>query len=245
MIFDALSYVVTLHPFDEQEYTELILGVVSGRHTPDDLVARYATDARVSELVSTWVPRMREALGSLRAGDGIPWSAAVNFMAGVLNAHVHPAWFVGDVGLSYWRFPGECPLRPFTRSMAVMAARVPDIGAAVSEIREGFAGPMTAGSYVSSADLTHFMRELEQRPINYADPLRAAGYDPLEVLPVVLETLYYARERRLAVLEVTHALDPATGYPLFPVENLRGGQYGRLNPEVRERIARTLATQEG
>lgn len=235
-----LDYAVTLHPFDEREYLDLVLPAVLGQGSADDLVRRYAVDEPSRELITSFLPRMREAAAALREGNGVPWSTVVNFAAGVFNAHVHPAYFLGDLGLSYWRAPSECPLRHFTRSMATLAARAPRLGASISEIREGFAGPGSAGSFIAPGEVAQLIREIERRAINLASPLRDAGYDPLATLPVVLETLHYARERHLAVIELTHAVDPAQRRALFPVENLRGGWRGALHPEAARRVAASL-----
>lgn len=231
---------VTLHPFDEREYIDLVLGVVAGRRPPEDLYARYAIDSEALRLMTAWVPRMRDALRALRAGDGLPWSTVVNLATAAMSAHVHPAYYLRDLGLSYWSGGGDGVLRPYSRSMAILAARVPEIGVAVSEIRESFAGPCSAGSYVSAGDVPLLLRDLERRPAHFAVPLAQAGYDVRETLWVVCEVLHYARERNLAVLEAAGVASPERPQALFPAANLRSAARGSLNDAVGRRVARLL-----
>ena len=228
---------ITLHPFDEAEAVGAVYpAVVRG----DALLARAFDAPGAADIAARWLPRMRDAWASLREGDGDPWSCAVNFAVGVLAGFSHPVYFLGDLGLSYWRGVGECPLRPYTRSMAVLAARVPELGAAVSEIPDGFAGAGSAGAFVPATSVVILLRELERRPWIFADRLAHAGYDAVTVLATVLETLHYARARHLGVLELTNAVDPAERLAMFPAAHLRGAWGQGLLPESRARIERAL-----
>lgn len=195
------AYNVTLHPFDEGEYTSLLIPVVLGQRPNRDLTSRYGIDPEAMRLIHAWVPRMRDALTALR-GDGVPWSMVINFAAAAMSANLRPAYHLGDLGLSYWRAVGDCPFRTYTKSTAILAAKVPALGVAISEIREGFVGPCSAGSYIASGDVVTLIRELEHRPWQFVEQelLRAVGYEPESVLHVVLEVLHFARERRLGMI---------------------------------------------
>jgi len=240
-----MSFAVTLHPFDEREHVSVFLPAVVRAGGAESLLARAYTDPAAQELVVRWMPRMREAFAALRAGDGRPWAAAVDFAAGVLSGFAHPVYFLGDVGLSYWRGGGECPFRPYTRSMAVLAARVPELGAAVSEIPEGFAGVGSAGAFIAATDVVLLLRDIERRPHLFAGRLAQAGYDVVTVLATVLEVLHYARARRLAVMELNAAVDPAQRLALFPEGHLRGAWRAPLMPEARGRVEAALARAAG
>jgi hypothetical protein len=235
-----MSFDVTLHPFDEDEYMDLVLAVVVGRRPAADLLARYATDAEAARLITAWVPKMERALEFLRAGDGLPWSTVVNFATAAMNAHVHPAYYLRDLGLSYWHAPDEPLFRPWTRSMAILAARVPEVAAAACDIHEGFCGPCSAGSYLAAGDVPVVLREVERRARDLARWLAALGYDPAEALHVVLEVLYYAAGRNLAVLEVTDCARPLQHQALFPLANLRARHLGNLDEALGRRVRRLL-----
>lgn len=240
-----MSFAVTLHPFDERDLVAGLLPAVVRADGSEALLARLYTDPDAETLIRQWMPRMREAWEALRAGDGAPWAAVVDFAAGVLSGFLHPVYFLGDIGLSYWRGGGECPFRPYTRSMAILAARVPEIGAAVSEIPDGFAGPSSAGTFVAATDVMLLLRDIERRPGLFAGRLTHAGYDAPAVLAVLLEVLHYARERRLAVMELTDAVDPKQQLTLFPEGHLRGAWRGGLHPEARRRVDAALAGSHG
>lgn len=238
------AYDVTLHPFDEAEYTGLLIPVVLGLRPVEDLTARYGIDPEATRLIHAWVPRMRDALTSLRAGEGVPWSMVVNFAAAALSANLRPVYHLGDLGLSYWHSAGDCPFRTHTRSMAILGAQVPALGIAVSEIREGFVGPCSAGSYISSGDVVTLIREMEQRPWQFVERLRAAKYDAESVFCVVLEVLHFARERRLGLIEVTHAVSPDRTRALFPREHLRAPWARNLSPTVARRVRELFEAQK-
>ncbi len=233
---DPRPYAVTLHPIDEGDYVRRVVAVVAGRRPTSDLAAPVASDPVAVALAVRAAPRMREALTALRAGDGVPWSTTVNFTVGLLSAWHHPAWFLGDVGLSYGRGGVEHPLRMYARSMAVLAARSPELGAAAADVREGFCGPRSAGAFVPAGEALVLLRDLERRPAWFVEQLRAHGYDPREVLAPLLEALHYCRTRRLALIELTDAVDPVSRGALFPDEHLRGGWRGGLHPEIERRI---------
>jgi len=229
-------YAVTLHPIDEGDYVRRVVAVVAGRRPPSDLAAPVAYDPVALAVAVRAVPRMRDALAALRLGDGVGWSTTVNFTVGLLSAWHHPAWYLGDVGLSYGRGGIEHPLRTYARSMAVLAARSPELGAAAAEVREGFCGPRSAGSFVPAGDALVLLRDLERRPAWFVEHLTTHGYDPRATLGPLLEALHYCRTRRLALIELTDAVDPSAHTTLFPEEHLRGGWRGGLHPEVLRRV---------
>lgn len=234
-------YAVTLHPLDEDDYVRRTLAVAAGRRAASELAVLVAHDPIALALAVRAVPKMHEALAALRAGDGVPWSATANFTAGLLSAWRHPAWYLGDAGLSYGRGGVQHPLRGYARSMAVLAARSPELGAAAAEVREGFAGPRSAGSFVAAGDVLVLLRDLERRPAWFVEQLTAHGYRPREVIAPLLEALHYCRTRRLALLELTDAVDPAARTALFPEEHLRGGWREGLHPEVLRRVDAMLS----
>lgn len=236
-----MSFAVTLHPFDERDLVDGLLPAVARAEGAEARLAARYRDPDAEALIAQWMPRMRDAWETLRAGDGTAWAAVVDFAAGVLAGFQHPVYFLGDLGLTYWRGPGECPFRPYTRSMAILAARVPELGAAVSEIPDGFAGPSTAGAFVAATDVMLLVRDIERRPGLFAGRLAQAGYDPVASLATLLEVLHYARERRLAVLELTDAVDPQQRLTLFPEAHLRGAWRAGLHPEARRRVEAALA----
>lgn len=236
MSVERRTYAVTLHPLDERAYVHRVVGVALGRVAASELAAPVAYDPIAVAWAIRSAPRMREATECLRAGDNLPWSTSVNFTAGLLAAWEHPAWYLGDVGLSFGRGGPDHPLRNYSRSMAILAARSPSLGAAAGDIREGFAGPRSAGSCILAGDILLLLRDLERRPLWFVDHLTAAGYDAKAVLAPLLEALHYCRERKLALLEVTDAVDPVEQSSLFPEEHLRGAWRGGLHPEVLRRI---------
>lgn len=232
-------FAVTLHPFDEHEAVATVFpSAVRG----DGLFSRAFESPEARDFAARWLPRMRDAWTALREGDGGPWASVVNFATGVLAGFSHPVYFFGDLGLSYWRGPGECPFRVYTRPMAVLAARVPELGAAVSEIPDGFAGAGSAGAFVPATGVVILLREIERRPGHLAERLDRAGYDAVGALSTLLECLHYARSRRLGVLELTNAVEPAERMALFPVANLRGGWRGGLLPEARALVEAALSS---
>lgn len=232
-----IPFAVTLHPFDEAEAVSTLF---PSALRCDPLFPQTFESPEAVDFATRWLPRMHDAWAALREGDGGAWSSVVNFALGVLAGFAHPVYYLGDLGLTYWRGAGECPFRHYTRSMAALAARVPELGAAVSEIPDGFAGAGSAGAFVPAAGVVILLRELERRPHHLAERLDAAGYDAVTALSTLLECLHYARARRLAVLELTNAVEPADGMALFPVANLRGGWRGALMPEARARIESAL-----
>ncbi|MBL8605464.1 MAG: hypothetical protein JNK72_26270 [Myxococcales bacterium] len=234
-------YAVTLHPFEERQYVTQVMGVALGQVPPSELAARVAWDPVALALAVRAAPRMRDAVSALRAGDNLPWSRQINFTAGLLSAWEHPAWYLGDVGLSFGHGGAAHPLRGYSRSMAILAARSPALGAAAGDIREGFAGPRSAGSCILAGDILLLLRDLERRPLWFIEALKHEGYAPREVLAPLLEALHYCRERRLALLELTDAVDPEHGAALIPEEHLRGGVWGRLHPEILRRTEEMLA----
>ncbi len=235
------GYSVTLHPFDERDYLDRVIPVAIGRLAPEALREGLHEDPGVESLVRGLVPRMRAAWLSLRAGDGVPWAGTVHLAAGLRSAWVHPVFYLGDLGLSYWKVEGECPFRLYSRSMAIVAARSPEVGAAAADLREGFAGPRTAGSCILSGDVLLLLRDLEKRPRWFTEPLVATGYDPREVLCAVIEALHYARERHLGLLEVDEMVDTQTRGVMFPEAHLRGAWRGGWNPEVQRRVDKLLS----
>lgn len=234
-------FAVTLHPLDEDDYVRRTVAVAAGRLAPSALAAPVAHDPIALALAVRAVPKMREALTALRASDGVPWSTAVNFSAGLLSAWRHPAWYLGDMGLSYGRGGMQHPLRGYAHSMAVLAARSPELGAAAAEVREGFSGPRSAGSFLAAGDVLVLLRDLERRPLWFVEQFTAQGYSPREVIAPLLEALHYCRTRRLALLELTDAVDPAARTAFFPDDHLRGGWRGGLHPEVLRRVDEMLA----
>jgi hypothetical protein len=235
-----MTFDVTLHPFDERDYLRLLVPAILGQRTEEELQAVYGIDAEARRLIHAWLPRMRAALGSLRVGDGLPWTAVVHVAFAAMSSHRHPAYHLGDLGMSYWKNPREPPFRAYTRSMAVLAARVPDLGVAVGAVREGFSGPYTAGSFVPSGDIAHTLREVERAAPEYLEQLQGAGYQGRDELLGLLEALHYARERHLSLLEVTHSVAPDRRQALFPINHLRAPWRGNLHPAMAERLQRLL-----
>ena len=233
------GYAVTLHPFEERDYLQTWMPALVERVPMEALLDLAGDHPALRERLVAWVPSMRAAVGSLRAGDGVPW-ASVNFAFGVVAAHQHPTYFVGDLGLSYWRGSGECPLRPYSRSMSVLAARTRELGASVGEIREGFSGPATAGSFVAAGEVFLLVRDLERRTRYFLERFQEAGYDGYAELRILLEAMHYARARHLGVLEVTHAVDDFGRPTLFPETHVRGGVQGGLTFAVDERLRECL-----
>lgn len=238
-----MTFAVTLHPFDEQDYVDRVLASAVGRKPPEHLASGLERWPDMAALARQLAPRMVEAYAALRAGDGIPWSTVLNFNVARLEAYRHPAYYLGDVGLSYWRAAGEAPMRPYTRSMSILAARLREVGAMAGDVREGFAGPSSAGSCISAGDVFLLIRDFERRPKYFYDRLEGGGVDARAVMTVVLEVLHYARERHLAILEATHVVDPTSHETLFPEGHLRGGWRGGLNPEVARRLDQFLRNQ--
>ena len=233
------AYAVSLHPFDERDYLTGWMPALVERAPMETLFDLAAEHPAMRERLVAWVPEMRAAVGSLRSGDGVPW-ASVNFAFGLVAAHQHPSYFLGDLGLSYWRGENECPLRPYTRSMSVLAARTRELGAAVGEVREGFSGPSTAGSFVAAGEVFLLVRDLERRARYFLERLQQAGYDGYGELRVLLEVMHYARARHLGVLELTDAVDSFGRPALFPEANVRGGVRGALSWAVDERLRECL-----
>jgi hypothetical protein len=233
-------YAVTLHPFEERAYLNAWMPALVERRPLHVLLDLAGDDEALRERLAAWVPTMRSAVESLRAGDGLPWSASVNFAFGVVAAHQHPVYLLGNLGLSYWRSASECPLRPYTRSASILAARTRELGAAVGEIREGFTGPGSAGSFVAAGEVFLLVRDVERRTRYFLERLQEAGYDGYAELRVLLEVMHYARANHLGVMELTHAVDEY-GHPThFPAANLRGGLRGGLSPAVDERLRQCL-----
>ncbi|MBI5514527.1 MAG: hypothetical protein HY909_12205 [Deltaproteobacteria bacterium] len=235
-----MTFDVTLHPFDERDYTRLLVPTILGQRPEEELQQVFGIDAEARRLLRAWLPKMRAALGALRAGDGLPCTAVVHVAFAAMSAHRHPAYHLGDLGLSYWSNHREPPFRAYTRSMAVLAARIPDLGVAVGALREGFSGPYTAGSFVPSGDIAHMLREVERSAPEYLDQLQAAGYQGREELLALLEALHYARERHLALLEVTHSVAPDRLQALFPINHLRAPWRETLPPAMASRFQRLL-----
>lgn len=233
-------YSVTLHPFEERAYLTAWMPALVERRPVGVLLDLAGDHPALRERLAAWVPTMRAAIGSLRAGDGLPWSASVNYAFGIVAAHHHPTYLLGNLGLSYWRSGSECPLRPYTRSASILAARTRELGAAVGEIREGFAGPATAGSVVAAGEVFLLVRDLERRTRYFLERLQAAGYDGYAELRVLLEVMHYARAHHLGVMELNHAVDDFGRPVLFPEANLRGGLRGGLCPAVDERLRQCL-----
>lgn len=238
-----MSLAVTLHPFSEAEYLGWWVPVALGRLPVEHVVADVASEPGLAAVVREYGAQLPAAFAALRAGEAVPWSATVNLGWALVNAWRHPSWFLGDLGLSYWRAPGECPFRPYTRSMSVLAARARGVGAASCEVREGFAGPHSAGSYITPGDVYLLIRDIERRPQLFAERLQAAGYDVREALAVALEAAHYARERHLGVLEATHLVDPAPRTARYPLDHLRGGWRGGLNEQVLSRLDEAFARE--
>ena len=233
-------YAVTLHPFEERTYLHAWMSPLVERRPISVLLDLAGEHPALRERLAAWVPTMRAAIGSLRAGDGLPWSASVNYAFGIVAAHQHPTYLLGDLGLSYWRVENECPLRPYTRSASVLAARTRELGAAVGEIREGFSGPATAGSFVAAGEVFLLVRDLERRARYFLERFQEAGYDGYAELRIVLEVMHYARANHLGVMELTNAIDDFGRPVLFPEANLRGGMRGGLSPAVDERLRQCL-----
>lgn len=235
-----IPYAVTLHPFEERSYINAWMPALVDRRPLSVLLDLAGEHHSLRERLAAWVPTMRSAVESLRAGDGVPWSSSVNFAFGIVAAHHHPSYLFGNIGLSYWHHNSECPIRPYTRSASILAARTRELGAAVGEIREGFAGPATAGSFVAAGEVFLLVRDIERRTRYFLDRLQEAGYDGYAELRVLLEVMHYARANHLGVMELTHAVDDF-GRPLhFPEANLRGGLRGGLSPAVDERLRQCL-----
>lgn len=233
-------YAVTLHPFDERDYLHAWVPALVERRPMSLLHDLAGEHAGLRDRLRTWVPTMQTAVAALRAGDGLPWAASVNYAFGLVAAHHHPVYFLGNLGLSYWRGSGECPLRPYTRSASVLAARTRELGAAVGEIREGFSGPATAGSFVAAGEVFLLVRDIERRTRYFLERLQEGGYDGYAELRVLLEVMHYARANNLAVMELTHAVDDFGRAQLFPEANVRGGMRGGLAREVDERLRECL-----
>lgn len=233
-------YAVTLHPFEERAYLSAWVPALVDRRPLSVLLDLAGDHDALRERLTAWAPSMRAAVGSLRAGDGLPWSSSVNYAFGLVAAHHHPVYFLGDLGLSYWRSGSECPLRPYTRSASILAARTRELGAAVGEIREGFSGPATAGSFVAAGEVFLLVRDIERRTRYFLERFQEAGYDGYAELRVLLEVMHYARSHHLGVMELTHAVDDFGRPRLFPEANLRGGLRGGLSPAVDERLRQCL-----
>jgi hypothetical protein len=233
-------YAVTLHPFEERAYLNAWMPALVDRRPVSVLLDLAGDHPALRDRLAAWVPTMREAVTALRAGDGLPWSTSVNYAFGIVAAHHHPVYFLGNLGLSYWRNASECPLRPYTRSASILAARNRDLGAAVGEIREGFSGPATAGSVVAAGEVFLLVRDLERRTRYFLERFQEAGYDGYAELRVLLEVMHYARANHLAVMELTHAVDDFGRPQLFPESHLRGGLRGGLDPAVDERLRQCL-----
>ena len=233
-------YAVTLHPFEERAYLRAWMPPLVDRRPLDVLLDLAGEHGVLRDRLAAWVPTMRDAIDSLRAGDGLPWGASVNYAFGIVAAHHHPTYLLGDLGLSYWRNGSECPLRPYTRSASILAARTRELGAAVGEIREGFSGPGTAGSIVAAGEVFLLVRDLERRTRYFLERFQEAGYDGYAELRVLLEVMHYARANHLGVIELTHAVDSSGRPQYFPEANLRGGARGGLNPAVDQRLRECL-----
>lgn len=231
-----MTLAVTLHPFDEGEYLGWWVSIALGRLSTEHAVGDVIAEPGIAAVVKEYGARLPAALAALRAGDDVEWSATVNLGWALVNAWRHPSWFMGDLGLSYWRVTEECPFRPYTRSMSVLAARARGVGAASCEVREGFAGPHSAGSYITPGDVYLVIRDIEHRPQLFSERLEAAGYDPRVLLGVVLEAAHYARERHLGLIEATHLVDPIARAARYPLDHLRGGWRGGINPKITSRI---------
>ena len=235
-----IPYAVTLHPFEERAYLNAWMPALVERRPVEVLLDLAGEHDALRERLSAWVPTMRAAVGALRAGDGIPWGGSVNYAFGIVAAHQHPVYLLGNLGLSYWRNGSECPFRPYTRSASILAARTRELGAAVGEIREGFAGPSTAGSFVAAGEVFLLVRDIERRTRYFLERLQEAGYDGYSELRVMLEVMHYARANNLGVLEMTHAVDDFGRPRLFPEANLRGGLRGGLAPAIDDRLRECL-----
>ena len=233
-------YAVPLPPFEERTYLNAWMPALVERRPVSVLLDLAGEHEALRERLTAWVPIMRSAVASLRAGDGLPWSASVNFAFGIVAAHHHPSYLLGNLGLSYWRSASECPLRPYTRSASILAARTRELGAAVGEIREGFSGPATAGSFVAAGEVFLLVRDIERRTRYFLERFQEAGYDGYAELRVLLEVMHYARANHLGVMELTHAVDDFGRPLLFPEANLRGGLRGGLNPAVDDRLRQCL-----
>ncbi len=229
-------YAVTLHPFEERAYLHTWVPALVDRRPIAQLIDLAGDHPALRERLGAWVPTMQAAVGSLRAGDGLPWAASVNYAFGIVAAHHHPVYFLGNLGLSYWRGSGECPLRPYTRSASILGARTRELGAAVGEIREGFSGPATAGSFVTAGEVFLLVRDIERRTRYFLERLQEGGYDGYAELRVLLEVMHYARANNLGVMELTHAVDDFGRPHLFPEANVRGGMRGGLNRVIDDRL---------
>lgn len=233
-------YAVTLHPFEERAYLNAWMPALVERRPLNVLLDLAGEHPALRERLAAWVPTMRSAVESLRAGDGLPWSTSVNYAFAIVAAHHHPVYLLGNLGLSYWRSSSECPLRPYTRSASILAARTRELGAAVGEIREGFAGPATSGSFVAAGEVFLLVRDIERRTRYFLERLQEAGYDGYAELRVLLEVMHYARAHHLGVMELTHAVDDFGRPVLFPEANLRGGLRGGLSPAIDDRLRKCL-----
>ena len=80
-------YAVTLHPFEERAYLSAWMPALVERRPVSVLLDLAGEHEALRERLTAWVPIMRSAVASLRAGDGLPWSASVNFAFGIVAAH--------------------------------------------------------------------------------------------------------------------------------------------------------------